>query len=128
MHGIISDERTSSGKMWKLLIGQLDMSAWTGPLFPNQTGAPVGGIKDCGLPPNGGCLFDLVSDPAEYEDVAPANSAVRSRLMNVLLEVNKTVYSPNRGKQNPLACEVADGRYKHNSGAFWGPFLDLPSI
>jgi arylsulfatase I/J len=126
VHGIISDEREASGKLWKLLIGQLDMDGWTGPLFPNMTGEPVAGNYDCGLPPDGGCLFDLESDPTEHVDVASANPSVRDRLIDMLLSANKTIYSPNRGKSNPLACETATTKYHFESGDFWGPFLDLP--
>ena len=42
-----------------------------------------------------------------------------AKLLARMDEVEKTVWSPNRGKTDPRACEWGLKR-----GGFWGPFID----
>ena len=74
---------------------------------------------DCG---EGGCLFNLDSDPYETSDVAAANPSKVKELMDRLVEIRTTVYSPDRGALDPAACAAIHGKWK----GFWGPWLPAP--
>ena len=109
--------------LWKLLIGKMPMNGWQGPQFPNSSTATwIAETQelDCG---DVGCLFRLDTDPTEHHDLREAatqgNWAVLTQLKNLILEHNRTVFSPNRGLS---AQEAACAQAKENQG-FWGPWL-----
>jgi len=77
IQGVIQEDE--QGKLWKLLIGMVEMSGWQGPHYPNITtdtccfgcrgtpplenhcapGADIKGMTDC----TDGCLFEIRGDP-----------------------------------------------------------------
>lgn len=67
------------------------------------------------LPPPRGRL----TDPTEHDDIAAGNPAIVKELYTRILEIQKTVYSPDRGADNGLACKAAVQKW----GGFWGPFV-----
>jgi len=44
-------------------------------------------------------------------------------MFQALLRHNQTVFSPNRGKEDPAACTMALKQYDGH----WGPWVDVPS-
>ena len=54
-----------SRKLWKLLVGLHPLAGWTGPKYPNVTAGNEPTLQ-CGMPPTGGCLYDLEADPTEH--------------------------------------------------------------
>ena len=111
--------------LFKYMLGTFHFDHCTGPVYPNQHSTSFGAnnsewsvIRDC----TAGCLFDLDADPAEQTNVAAGHPDVATRLHARLLQINATVFTPNRGGPDEKnGCAVALGRY----GGFWGPFLDL---
>merc|ERR1712032_329893 len=69
-------------------------------------------FHDCGH----GCLFDIHADPNERKDVSKENTGVLNDMMARLAELNKGVFLPDRGQNDPRACSAWDG--------FYGPFAD----
>jgi len=122
--------RVEGGLLYKLLVGWNTMSGWVGPAYPNATGRqPLPNLGrryppprfgtwafDCGV---GGCLYELTADPTEHHDLAASMPAVTKRMRARLDELNQRLYSPDRGKGDPAACQVAEERF----GGFYGPFV-----
>jgi hypothetical protein len=101
---------------WKLLRGHIGNPFWQGPIFPNRSTYPSGSLA-C-IP---ACLFNVITDPRELEDVAAANPDIVSALMKEVDALEAGVWSPQRGNATDgLACKVALGAGR----GFWGPFLD----
>ena len=110
---------------WKLLIGSVGSPFWQGPVYPNASGYPHPPAAECGDPalPAGevgagpGCLYNVFQDPTEQTDHASKQPAIVAALRARIAAHNATVYSPNRGVDDGLACTA-----RAPSG-FWGPFL-----
>jgi len=108
-------------------------------LFTKST-TQRGGInatRDCNL----GCLYNVVDDPNEHTDLADSNPAklkvtmtmmmilmmmmltmmmiTIQELQDALTAANNQNFSPNRGAEDPKACELAESKY----GGFVGPFV-----
>lgn len=125
--GVIYDNRTnhsdvSQGNLWKLLVNGESMAIWTGPEFPNASTATEGTTAetvffDC----DEGCLYELDQDPTERADVASVYPQVFAELKRLAEDFNATVFSPDRGAVETLACTTAQTTYQN----FWGPFLQL---
>lgn len=70
-----------------------------------------------------GCLFDLREDPFENNDLSKQSrfKKLRDDMKARLQELNKGIYRPNRGKNDPAACAQVQA-----NGGFYGPWVDLP--
>eukprot|EP00756_Hemistasia_phaeocysticola_P025858 Hpha_TRINITY_DN16029_c0_g1::TRINITY_DN16029_c0_g1_i1::g.119284::m.119284/K01135/ARSB; arylsulfatase B len=108
---------------YKIILGSESMAGWTGPVFPNTstTWNPSNSKENCGNTTADGCLFDIIADPTEHNNIAATQPDVFHRLLARVAELQKNVFSPIRGQDDPRACELAMGRY----GGFWGPFVDV---
>jgi len=112
---------------WKLLIGATGQNIWTGPAYPNKSTSWDDVPFHCGVPATattpvvgkGGCLFNILTDPTEHDDVAAANPAVVKEMMARIVELQATAFGPDRGSDDGTACKAATGKWK----GFWGPFL-----
>eukprot|EP00038_Savillea_parva_P020803 m.32546 g.32546 ORF g.32546 m.32546 type:complete len:730 (-) comp4898_c0_seq1:218-2407(-) len=113
--GLIVDEGESG--LWKLLTGDVQQDIYTGPHYPNSSTNEVSQnfVGHCG----DGCLFELRSDPLEANDVAAANPERVASMRKKLMAYEDTAFNPHRGTDDPMACELAMGKY----GGFWGPFV-----
>lgn len=103
----------------KVLVGSFAEAVLFGPQYPNKTtDLPDiwNTIADC----SEGCLYDLEADPSESVDLAGEKPELLQAMLTRMREINSTVFSPERGEKDPLACEKALGDY----GGFWGPFVD----
>ena len=116
--GIIIDERSENGgRLWKLLTGDVTQNIYTGPHYPNASTNEFSQhfVQHCA----NGCLYDLVSDPLEENEVTAQYPDVVKRLRNEILSIETTAFNPDRGTTDPKACEAVFNRYE----GFWGPFL-----
>mmetsp|Transcript_100598 Transcript_100598/g.288277 ORF Transcript_100598/g.288277 Transcript_100598/m.288277 type:complete len:575 (-) Transcript_100598:574-2298(-) len=126
--GIIYDDRnhtTGTGGLWKLLVNGESMAIWQGPKYPNATSAA--GFGELGLSPeaifedcNEGCLYKLDEDPHEISDIADQYPDLLAELQAKSQAYNETVFSPDRGTAQTIACDAAQGPWAN----FWGPFLN----
>lgn len=115
--GYIVDMGGDQG-LWKLIREPvLSMDGWQGPSFPNETSSSFENLKtnQCA---DKGCLFRIDTDPSEYHDLSSSHPDQLAALTKAMDEVQKTVFSPKRGKPaTGQACSAAQAY-----GGFWGPF------
>ena len=98
---------------YKLLLGTLAQSGWTGQMFPNVTSHwdPDRSIEHCGNTTASGCLYFIKTDQGEHHNLASARPAVWEKMMKRLLQINETFFAPDRGDKDPAACTTALSRY-----------------
>ena len=115
------------------MIGQTGQNIWTGPQYPNKSTSWPDYLYHCGVPKNGttpavgkgGCLFNVLTDPTEQNDVASQHPAEVAALGARIAALQAGVYNPFRGggdagrPANERICEA--GLTLH--GGFVGPFL-----
>jgi arylsulfatase B len=74
--------------------------------------------RDCGH----GCLFELVSDPSESQNLNVSHSGVLLEMQTLLTLSNRSYYEPFRGCRVPrLLCNVAISQYDST----YGPFVNV---
>jgi len=116
------------GSSWyKLLLGNVSMTEWTGPEFPNTSswGTEASFMTtECGRTSATGCLYDVMADPGEHSNIASANPQLFYQMLARIQDIQATVFSPNRGVASSLACEMALKRYN----GFWGPFVGISNV
>ena len=117
----------------KLILGKQRASLWTAPVYPNASGPAQGAPFDCAK----GCLFNVTSDPSEYNDLALIRPDEVERLTTLFeTTVNATEYnSPPQTPQDPAACRrtVAEldgylGPYYHFATPSPSPPPTPPSV
>lgn len=64
-------------------------------------------------------MFQVFTDPNEENDVAAEHPDIVKELYARINELQKGVYSPDRGSDNGMACKAALDKW----GGFWGPFV-----
>jgi arylsulfatase I/J len=103
---------------YKILTGTIRQAGWMGPHYPNITNPNGGipGVQDCGYT---GCLYNIMTDPEERENLAEKQPDILKQMQAKLAKYQATYFNPNRGMVWPGACEAAVNTY----GGFWGPFL-----
>eukprot|EP01061_Rhynchopus_euleeides_P001455 TRINITY_DN1102_c3_g1_i2.p1 TRINITY_DN1102_c3_g1~~TRINITY_DN1102_c3_g1_i2.p1 ORF type:complete len:509 (+),score=200.48 TRINITY_DN1102_c3_g1_i2:67-1593(+) len=106
---------------YKIITGIQTMSGWTNQTFPaageHQPGMFNMWTENCTL----GCLYDIIEDPEERNELSEEQPDILREMMELLQEANKLIFRPDRGEQDPAACDAAqdlyDGRY--------GPWVTL---
>ena len=109
---------------YKLLLGNSNPSFWQGPVDPNSSTSPGDfshlacgdpDVRGTGL----GCLFNVLDDPSETNDLASVYPHIVAELRARIREAQATVYNPTRGPPDDhLFCKQAIA-----NGGFIGPFL-----
>jgi len=120
---ILVDNSTFIHKNWKLLTGYQGGSGWTGPFYPNATSAqrtPFSYSIHC----NPACLFDVVADPTEHEDLAASEPAVVVELTAIMNEMRKTIWNRGQEPDDPLCKKTAVDYW----GGFYGPWQELSRL
>ena len=93
---------------------------WLAPLWP----PPYAAERVCGRrAARDSCLFNLSADPGESASVSAAQPELFARMLARVDELQRSVYSPDRGDVDAGACEQALGP----NGGYWGPWLAAPS-
>ncbi|KAJ8602724.1 hypothetical protein CTAYLR_003776 [Chrysophaeum taylorii] len=111
--------------LYKLLLGAankrylIDQDVRAGPLFPNRSAlAPQLYFRRCGRTAETGCLFDVIRDETEDNNIAPQRPDIFYAMLRRASEFR--LYSPNRGDEDPMACARARAY-----GNYWGPWINL---
>lgn len=110
--------KTLISGQFKILTGTVPQAGWTGPQFPNSTN-PNGRIaakQECG---DTGCLYNIMDDPEERDNLADKEVGILKSMQTKLGHYQSSYFNPNRGSESPLACDIAMNKY----GGFWGPYL-----
>jgi hypothetical protein len=71
-----------------------------------------------------GCLFDLFQDPYETSSIAAKNASLFTTMLARVDDLQKTVYSPDRGSKDKAACTMAESSYE----GYWGPWIGVQSV
>ena len=117
---------------FKLILGTMFEATWGGPNSPNSSSpaSPIepGPTLDC--TPSGGCLFDVVADYTEHDDIAHLHPALVASMTARLAELRKGFYSnsddfaattvcpADMGNVTPCGCWAALNVW----GGWFGPW------
>ena len=120
----LSTEALIDGQ-YKIVVGKTEMAGWTPKLYPREEypqpqykALPVDHWpQDC----TKGCLFDIIADPNERDELSLQKPEVLSKMVAKLAELNKSYYNPNRGEMDLKACTTALEKYH----GYYGPFIDV---
>ena len=91
----VSASTLISGR-WKLMLGRHASSGYDGPLFPNAS-SPANNPHGEALVCAPACLFDVVADAGEHDDVAAQNPGVVAALTARLDELKAGFFSNSDG-------------------------------
>eukprot|EP00929_Paragymnodinium_shiwhaense_P063511 TRINITY_DN3171_c0_g1_i1.p1 TRINITY_DN3171_c0_g1~~TRINITY_DN3171_c0_g1_i1.p1 ORF type:complete len:758 (+),score=208.06 TRINITY_DN3171_c0_g1_i1:112-2274(+) len=133
---------------WKLVVGKLPYSKWTGPQYPNCTTwdaafkghGPVfvdvkvfdesivttkDPVKRAEISWEGdcgeaGCLFNVEEDPSEHNNLAadPKYADKLKEMHGILAKENAGIFQPYRGEMTVAACDMFI-----EQGGYLGPFM-----
>ena len=120
---------------YKLITGPQVHSIATAPIWPladsmqpdpivginaNKTYNATFGNVDC----KKGCLYNILQDPTESNDLSSVLPDVQNQLIERLAELNNTIWYAYRGTPSSLSCVAAVTKW----GGFYGPFAPTPVI
>lgn len=120
--GIIVDERMLVKGRWKYIKGGEEMAeaAWGGLEYPNETTVtdPISAHSfKC---PSQGCLYDVISDPSEMNEVSAENPDV-VETMRAELELQAASIWATSHKKDPACNVAAHSLY----GGYYGPWKEV---
>jgi len=88
--------------------------------YPDGTDrVPEAVFRTCGRKAKNGCLFNIFDDPSEVTNLAEEMPELFESMLARIDELQEGVYSPDRGKKDDRACDVA----MNENGGYWGPFV-----
>jgi len=113
---------------WKLITGSTTPDFWQGPTFPNSSATSETDLTASASNAHckNGCLFNVVDDPTEHNNVYAANPSRVASMKNTLVNLTRAFFQNHDKFQNDCpasvkgdcACWMAKNRY----GGFMGPF------
>jgi len=122
---------------WKLLLGSVGESGWTGYVYPNAStaaGARIDGQHNCG---EVGCLFNVAEDRGEHVDRS-SEEPERAAEMARILATEKASFFANheRGVDScPAGWDRGAGAgscgcwmARHKYGGAFGPFQEITGV
>lgn len=120
--GLLVDERMLVKGRWKYIKGgqKMDFAAWGGLQYPNETTVtdPIDGHSfTC---PSQGCLYDVINDPAEVNEVSVQNPDVVETMQAELQRQAATIWSTSH-KNDPQCNAAVQSLY----GGYYGPWKEI---
>ena len=114
---------------YKLLTGPQSEATWGGPQYPNASSPahPIDPGPTVHCDQIGGCLFDVIADPTEHNNIASSNAGLVQSMTDRLAVLSKGFYSNNDtafdlicppGETMPCACWASINVW----GGFFGPY------
>eukprot|EP00051_Salpingoeca_urceolata_P004675 m.66817 g.66817 ORF g.66817 m.66817 type:complete len:498 (+) comp13783_c0_seq1:60-1553(+) len=100
---------------YKLIATSAGTAKWSGPLYPK---VPATGPKDAGCSEKTPCLYDIVADPQERNNIAKDHSEVVKDMLARVTELNKGVFE-GKGPDNITAKMVCEA--SHKAGGYLVP-------
>jgi hypothetical protein len=94
------------------------MNMWAPSVYPNRTqpdGGGYGAPADC----TKGCLYNVLHDPSERDELSSSQPAQKKRMLAALEAAQATVIKTPKVPDDPACCRSAAQDY----GQFLGPFL-----
>merc|ERR1712232_247128 len=107
---------------YKIVLGVMTYGFWMGPLYPNATTNHTRESKnvDC----KAGCLFNIIDDPGEHNDLASQKPDVHQRMIARWKELKATRYEAAPHATDDAQCEA----FANTHHGFCGPYLDKPTV
>eukprot|EP01084_Bolivina_argentea_P042852 78988_1 len=107
---------------YKLMFGKQSPAFWTTDDYPNGTKGEPTSIN-CGSAKTGGCLFNIILDPTEHNDIInnSENAQLVAQIRARYLQLQKTTFYPDRGTPDQNCCVQIQ-----KNGGYWGPWLKDP--
>ena len=105
---------------YKLIVGMQGYAFWQGPVYPNASTTNAARKKfekffDCGA----GCLFNIMDDPSETNNLADAMPSKRDALWKRYVELNATQFDAPKLNVNANECNA----YRTAHGGSVGPYI-----
>ena len=121
-HFLVLDDLLVRGQ-WKYVKGNTTMieAAWGGEKYPNASTAtdPIDSHKF--VCPSRGCLFDVVGDIREENEVGAHHPQVVDEMRKLMEVEAETIWSTSH-ENDPQCQQAAKSRY----GNFYGPWREVP--
>jgi arylsulfatase I/J len=110
---------------WKYVSGNANMieAAWGGPQYPNSTTASDPIDAHSFVCPAQGCLFNVVEDPEEHQEVSAQHPDIVAAMSAELKKQAATIWATSH-KDDP-ACDAAAFAIH---GGFYGPWKELDTV
>eukprot|EP00927_Polykrikos_kofoidii_P070735 TRINITY_DN6712_c0_g1_i5.p1 TRINITY_DN6712_c0_g1~~TRINITY_DN6712_c0_g1_i5.p1 ORF type:complete len:592 (-),score=67.00 TRINITY_DN6712_c0_g1_i5:153-1832(-) len=107
---------------WKFVRGNTTMqgASWSGPQYPNASTASSAVSDQSFNCPARGCLYDVVADPTEHDEVSGRHPSVVFRMAKELDRQAAGIWSTHH-KIDPKCKETAHSLY----GGFYGPWMEI---
>lgn len=116
---------------YKLIVNTtVDYAGWSGLIFPNSSSVqyPVENVR---LNCRNGCLFDVVSDMTEHQNVIEGNEQIAHKMYERLEELKKGYYRNDEQGVDlcPEGVNMSCGCWwaKHKYNGFFGPYQEVPA-
>uniref|UniRef100_A0A7S2TXL1 Sulfatase N-terminal domain-containing protein n=1 Tax=Lotharella oceanica TaxID=641309 RepID=A0A7S2TXL1_9EUKA len=107
---------------YKLIVGYIRQAGWCGQIHPNTTSPwnAFDDIQNCttlGSEGKIGCLYDVLNDPSERQDLAATMPSKALEIFHKLQIASRLWFNPERGAIAPEGC------IPPQETGFWQPFL-----
>ena len=111
---------------YKLIVNRtVNYAGWSGLIFPNSTSVKHS-VQDVHLNCNDGCLFNVVNDMTEHQNIIEGNEEIVQQMNQRLVELKKGYYSNDESgmdicpKGINMSCSCWAAKNKYNG--FYGPY------
>jgi hypothetical protein len=130
----LAPDRTWNGALivgqWKLLLGRQSFGFWQAPRFPNATtNRSAERVVECGGVEAGGCLFNIIADPSEYDDLAAARPRKLAEMRAAFVAANRSRFGG--AAEEPLVkaqCAAYVARHRGFLGPYHEPGAPRPKV
>ena len=95
------------------------MNMWAPSVYPNAT-QPMGGGYGAAADCTKGCLYNVLRDPDERDELSASEPAQKRRMLAALEAAQPAVIKTPQVPDNPECCVAAAEKY----GNFLGPFIE----
>ena len=101
----------------KIIFGLQTYGFWQSPIYPNaSTDHSKETEYDCGMT---GCLFNITSDPSEYENLADSEPMLLQQMTKLYQQKNATKFWLKRVQVDAAKCAAK----RDERGGFLGPYF-----
>eukprot|EP01083_Nonionella_stella_P094766 265996_1 len=142
---LVMDQSTLLSGEYKLIMSANKYSVWQGSAFPNSSTTMTGealeetSLTECVAQSDWGCLFNVVKDPTEHDNIADEYPEITERLIARLKELQEDFYESDYDGADSCpdgysydTGSLQDGEdtcgcwmSQHNYNNCYGPYQDL---
>ena len=109
---------------YKLIVGEsIDYASWAGEIYPNASTPNNTQIQDITVNCTNGCLFDVVNDMTEHNDISNENEQIVETMMQEYNQEKESFYSNNEKGENACPKNVTTKCACWMANHYWHGFL-----